>query len=279
MLPIVLALAASIGWGAADFIGGFKSRALPTLTVLLIANTAGILCLFGIAAAAGSSLPGDINLIWSVPAGGIGLLSMYLLYRSLAVGMISILAPVSATGVIIPVMWGVISGDSLSGLQLSGMIMAFAGTLLAVIKTGEKPGRVKTVRGLHLALGAAVCIGFYFIFMDKAAQNHPLWASMVMRCAAFVFLVPLIFVLRTPVAVGKRHLPWIILMGFMDAMAAFSFAAASREGMLSIVSILSSLYPLVTVFLSAVIIKEKLNKAQSSGVILAISGVVLISGF
>ncbi|WP_022664250.1 DMT family transporter [Desulfospira joergensenii] len=279
MLSILLSLVACVGWGVADFIGGLKSRTLPTFTLLLISNISGISCLLLIVAAFSRNLPEDPNLIWSVPAGFVGLTAMYLLYRSLAIGVISILAPVSATGTILPVVWGIICGDTLSGLQLSGMAMAFAGTILAVMESGGETHRVKAAKGIHLALAAAVCIGFYFILMDRAAQNHPLWASMIMRCSTLVFLIPLMLINRTPLTVGKPHLPWVVIMGLVDTIAAFAFAAATREGMLSVVSILSSLYPAVTVFLSAVIVKEKLNKAQSFGVLLAISGVALISGF
>jgi drug/metabolite transporter (DMT)-like permease len=149
MLSIALSIAACFGWGIADFIGGFKSRELPTLSVMLIANITGIFCLVLIIGSSKSYLPYDVSLIWSAPAGFFGLVAMYLLYRSLAVGMISILAPVSATGVILPVVWGIICGDTLPGLQLSGMIMAFIGTLLAVMESGGEAGKVKTTRGIH----------------------------------------------------------------------------------------------------------------------------------
>ena len=279
MFSIALSLTACIGWGIADFIGGFKSRALPTLSVLLIANITGVFCLFLIISVSNSKLPNDANLIWSLPAGLIGLAAMYLLYRSLSIGVISILAPVSATGVIIPVVVGITLGDNLSCLQLSGMILAMVGTMLAVMETNGNTGKVTMTKGIHLALGAAVCVGLYFILMDKASDSHPLWASMIMRCSTLVFLIPLILISRTSVKFEKSHLPWICIMGVVDTIAAFSFAVATSEGMLSIVSILSSLYPAVTVLLSAFIIKERLNKAQSTGVILAISGVALISVF
>ncbi len=327
-MSIGFAMAACLGWGIADFIGGLKSRDLPTLTVLIISNGVGVFLLAAILTCdlqvMGSGRPflNDPHLIWAVPAGITGIAAMYLLYRSLAMGTMSVLAPISATGVILPVIWGILSGDTLSGLKLTGMAAAFLGTMLAAMEKNKDNGKIKWTHGIQHALGAAICIGFYFILMDKACQTDPLWASMIMRTTTFIFLIPVILISRSPgfgrpiakdrlqnylifcfqntqsfkgfwkqvlpfrvfrssyfVTIPKSPLAIIIFMGVMDTLAAFAFALATRSGMLSIVAVISSLYPAVTVLLSAVIIREKLRAVQSSGVLLAILGVVLISGF
>lgn len=279
MLSVGFALAACMGWGIADFIGGFKSRNVPTLTVMIISTLAGLCCLGSILVCSRSGLPQDPHLIWALPAGIFALGAMYLLYQSLAMGTMSLLAPVSATGVVLPVIWGIVCGDTLSGLQTTGMAAAFIGTLLAVTEFGRKSGRLRATRGIFHALGAAACAGFYFIFMDTAAHTHPLWATMILRVTIFVFLVPLVLATKSPVRIRTNDLSWIIFMGVVDVGAAFSFAAATSTGMLSIVAIISSLFPAVTVLLSTLIIRERLKPVQSSGVFLAIIGVVLISGF
>ena len=278
MISIGLAMTACMGWGIADFIGGLKSRDIPTLMILIISNGVG-LCLLG-AILAGSAKPvtSDPSLAWAVPAGIVGIGAMYLLYKSLSMGTMSILAPVSATGVILPVIWGIINGDQLTVLTMAGMAVAFAGTLLAVMEPTKENHRSRWTKGFGHALGAAVCIGFYFILMDKASGTDPLWASMIMRSSTFAFLIPVILVARIPFALKARHLPVIVLMGMVDTMAAFAFAMAAQSGMLSIVALISSLYPAVTVLLSAVIIRERINRIQTTGVVLAIAGVVLISG-
>ncbi len=284
-MSIGFAMAACLGWGIADFIGGLKSRDLPVLTVLIISNGVGVVLLGTILVGSGRSFSIDPNLVWAVPAGITGIAAMYLLYRSLAMGTMSILAPISATGVILPVIWGIISGDTLSGLKLTGMAAAFLGTILAAMEKSKDDGKIKWTNGIQYALGAAVCIGFYFILMDNACETDPLGASMIMRTTTFILLIPVILISRSPVsrrsikAIPKGHLAIIAFMGVMDTLAAFSFALATRSGMLSIVAVISSLYPAVTVLLSAVIIRERFGRVQSSGVILAILGVVLISGF
>lgn len=279
MISIGFAMAACMGWGIADFIGGLKSRDVPTLTVIILSNAVGLCVLGSILASSGRPFMDDPNLIWAIPAGLLGIGAMYLLYRSLAIGVMSILAPVSSAGVILPVIWGIYCGETLHTLTMTGILAAFLGIILATIEPGKKKGQIKWTKGLFHALGAAVCTGLYFILIDNASQNDPFWASMILRISTFIFLIPLILIVRSPVKIRKNHLPLIILMGVMDALASFSFALASNSGLLSIAAVVSSLYPAVTIVLSGIIIKEKMNKVQSSGVMLAITGVVLISGF
>ena len=136
-------------------------------------------------------------------------------------------------------------------------------------------------RGIDLALGAAVCIGLYFIFMDRACASDPLWASAVMRFTTFAVLLPVIALVRpSGRAAGPRmvsYLPLIVFMGMMDTMAAFAFTLAASSGMLSIAAVVSSLYPAVTVVLSALVLGERLRPVQLAGVILAMAGVAVVS--
>ena len=226
-----------------------------------------------------SPLPNDPLLFWAIPAGLIGVVAMFLLYRSLAVGTMSILAPISATGVILPVIWGIFFGDTLSGLCSLGIAIAILGSLMAVMENDPKRKKKKLTKGVGLAAGSAFLVGFYFITMDAACTHHPIWASMISRLSALIILTPLLFFTKNSVNIGKIHLPLILLMGAMDTMAAVCFAVAASKGMLSQVAVISSLYPAVTVILSTVITGERIQKIQFSGVVLAIAGVTLISAF
>ena len=119
--------------------------------------------------------------------------------------------------------------------------------------------------------------GLYFILMDSASVADPLYASVIMRAFTLFFLISAVLIFRHPMLIRKAHLPLVALMGVVDTLAAFAFALAANSGMLSIVALISSLYPAVTVMLSTIIIRERLNMIQSSGVALAIMGVMLIS--
>lgn len=279
MLPITLSILACFGWGIADFIGGLKSRQVPVLIVLTVSTLTGLILLFLITLGTGMEMPLDPHLLWAVTAGPIGLTAMFLLYKSLAVGTMSILAPISATGVILPVLWGLLHGDTMSGFSLLGMVIAFFGSILAVIETQPQNGKKHLTRGVGLALGSALFVGLYFIFMDTACPHNPVLASLIMRCSTMICLLPVLSVTRTRVRMDREHLAPIIFMGAADTIAAFCFALATSSGMLSQVAVISSLYPVVTVALSTAIVKERMAKTQAAGVILAITGVVLISSF
>ena len=127
------------------------------------------------------------------------------------------------------------------------------------------------------AIGAAVAIGIFFIVMDRASDVDPLWAALLMRFSYCVFLLPVIVVVRPSLKVGLSHLPGIVTLGVFDAIAGVVWAIATTMGMLSLVSVLGSLYPAVTVILASVILHEKPQSVQLIGIILAISGVALIS--
>ena len=245
----------------------------------MISSLTGTFLLGGILLLLKSPLPSDPLILWAIPAGFIGIAAMFMLYRSLAVGSMAILAPISATGVVLPVVWGIFFGDTLSGLCILGMVLAILGSLLAVMEYDTKRKSKKLTQGIGLAAGSAFFVGLYFITMDTACTHHPIWASMIMRSSALIIFIPLLLIKTVTVNIGKVQLPYILLMGAMDTMAAFCFALATSKGMLSQVAVISSLYPVVTIVLSAAITGERIQKVQFSGVVLALAGVTLISAF
>ncbi len=279
MLPVTLSIIACFGWGIADYIGGFKSRTLPILGILFISTFTGVILLMLVTFGMGVPLPRDANLFWAVPAGPIGLAAMYLLYKSLSVGTMSVLAPISATGVIMPVVWGLVCGDAMSGLSFVGIAIAIFGSLLAVMEKTPGQETKQLTRGVGLAVGSAFFVGLYFIFMDTASTHHPVWASLIMRSTTLVSLIPALLVTRTAIKMGRGSFLTILFMGMADTLAAFSFALATSNGMLSQVAVISAMYPVITVSLSTWFLRERMAGTQAAGVFFAITGVVLISAF
>ncbi len=277
MVALSLSLFACLGWGIADFLGGLKSRQLPTITILMTANFFGIGVLGIIVLVRGVAFPGHPDMAWAILAGLVGIVAMLMLYRAMAIGSISIVAPISAAGVIIPVVLGIGMGDPLTRFQLVGIIAAIAGTILAARERSKKEDQKRMAKGVDLAIGAAITIGLFFVFMDKASDVDPYWAAFLMRSSYSVFLLPFILIRRPSLKVKREHYPAIILMGVIDALAAFSFAMATKIGLLSMVSVIGALYPVVTIGLSLVILKERPQKIQAVGIVFAIIGAVLIS--
>jgi drug/metabolite transporter (DMT)-like permease len=277
VFALSLSLAACFGWGIADFIGGVKSRHLPTLTVLTVSNIFGVAMIFAIVCLRGIPMPEDPALWWAVAGGLAGIIAMFLLYKALAIGPMSIIAPISSLGAILPLAFGLTTGDELSTLQILGIPTVIAGTLLAVRETGEKSEAKTLAKGTWMALASALAVGCFLIIMDRASAVDPYWSALIMRSSYGIFLTPVVFILRPPLKVGRLHLPAIIALGIVDALAGFAFALATTVGMLSLVAVVGSLYPAVTILLSSVFLRERLQPVQYLGVTLALSGVVLIS--
>jgi len=277
MTAILLSLGACLGWGIADFIGGVKSRRIKPLAVMLIANPFGILIIAVIVLVQGTPFPANNSMIWAALSGFAGVFALYLLYQALAIGPMSIVAPISGTGVILPVLFGLLQGDTLSMLQGAGILAAVIGTIFASREKRRQGNSVPVVRGLNYALASAIGVGFYFIFMDIASDTDPYWASLVMRVSYGLLLVPILFLSRTSIKGVRAHILPIGVMGIIDAFAGFSFALASTKGMLSVVSVISALYPGITVLLSSIFLKERLQSIQVVGVALALIGIVLLS--
>lgn len=277
MIALSLSLAACVGWGVADFLGGVKSRSVPVLTVLLIANLFGFLFILAVVTIRAKAMPHDPVLLMAVIGGIAGIVALALLYRGLAVGSMSIVAPISATGVILPVLAGFFIGDVLSRLQSIGIAAAILGSILAAAERDRGSGSRRMSKGVGLAAGAAVAVGVFFVVMDQASEADPYWATLIMRFSYGLFLLPIVIKTGAPVKPGRIHLPAIMALGIVDAFASLSFSMASTLGMLSVVSVVAALYPAVTALLSTLLLGERPQFTQCIGIILALSGVVLIS--
>ncbi len=280
MFTIGLSLTACLGWGIADFIGGIKSRQMPVVSVLMISNIFAVSILGMIIFLRGDMLLFTPIILWAVLGGLVSLTAMFLFFRALSVGSMAVVTPISACGVILPVIWGYISGDSLTTMQSLGIISAILGSILLSRDTGKSNSNKKDgTKGVVLAIFAAIFVGLYFITMDQAAKMDPCWASFISRISYWIILGPVFFIKRPPVKITqlKTHFPAIIAMGTIDALAGFAFVTATSIGLLSIVAVIGSLYPAITIILSILILRERPRGVQSYGAGLALMGIVLVA--
>jgi len=278
MLAVLLALAASSSWGLADFLGGLKSRSLPVPLVLLAVEGTGLALVLAVIALTGEPLPAARTVLLSLGAGAAGITALGCFYRALAIGTMGVVAPVSATGVALPVVVGILTGDALSTVVSLGLALTVVGVLLA---SREEPhgdaARVAASRAsIALALVAALGFGAYFVAADVAADDSVLWLLAVSRIVAMPVLVPL--ALRGARGRLRRaDLGPLLLAGTLDVAATGLYGLATREGALSIVAVVGGLYPIVTVLLARVVLGERLQRLQAAGVAAALAGVVLIA--
>jgi drug/metabolite transporter (DMT)-like permease len=272
---IALALGASFAWGLGDFVGGLKSRSLHVLTVLAVSQAAGFAAVLVWLALSGDAFPGWSTLSWAAAAGIGGCVGLAALYRGMAVGTMGIVAPISALSAAIPFTVGVASGERPGVLQIVGIVLALAGVALAAREPAHRGGG--RAAGVGLALVAALGFGLYFVFLDRAAEESVPWAVSTARGTSSVLAIGAALVLGASLRPGAAHLPALVFVGLCDVGANVLFGLASTRGFLSVVSVLSALYPVVTVALAAVLLHERIAATQRVGVAGALAGAALIT--
>jgi drug/metabolite transporter (DMT)-like permease len=275
MEAIVLALGASLTWGFADFFGPLQGRKLGVLRTLTYVQLGGLVGIAIMVAVRAKGLE-DSAAFLAVPAAASGTLGLFAYYRGIAVGAISIVAPIAGVSAIVPVIVGIASGDRPSAWQLLGMGSALAGVFLAA-REPERAGGTRFAAGVGLALLAAVGFGAYFPFMHAAGNADFWWASLIFRMTSTSVILAAVLITRPSVAVPLRLVPMLALIGFGDMFGNLLFAAASASGLVSVTSVLASLYPIVTVVLARIVLAERVARSQEAGIGLTLAGVVLIS--
>jgi drug/metabolite transporter (DMT)-like permease len=272
VLAVVLALASSVVWGTSDFLGGVFTRRLGLAPVLVVSQLAGLLL------GAAASLTGELDphaFAVGLPAGACGAVGIGAFYRALATGTISIVSPVSACGALVPVVLALAQGERPGALALAGCAIALAGAVLASVH--EYAGAPAARSSVLLAGTAALGIGFLY-FMGHAVQGgHTLPALFGSRSASLTLIVVSVLATRSSVRLPLREVPAVAGIGLLDVGANALFAAAAMRGYLSIVSVLGSEYPVVTVILAQALLGERVSRPQAAGITLALLGVGIVS--
>ena len=273
MFAAALALAAAASWGVGDFFGGLKSRSLNPVAILIVAQPIGLTLLAIWVAVRGQGPPGS-SVLWACLAAVLGTTGLIAFYKGMAAGALSIVAPIAGAGAAIPVIWGLAHGDHPSGYQELGFAAALTGVVLASFE--RRPEAARLAAGVGWAVIAMVAFGAYYIPMHEASHGDFLWAAFVFRLTSTTLIAAAWLVLRPPSA-RRADLPVLASIGILDTGGNVFFAAASAKGLVSVVSILASLYPVVTVLLARAVLHERVHRSQELGIALTLAGIVLIS--
>ena len=280
MLAVGLALTASACWGVADFTAGLLSRRLSALLILLGQQAFGVVIVGVIVVATAEAPPSGRAIVLSLLAGVAGAVALGCFYRALAVGTMSVVAPISASGATLPVAFGIATGDRPSALQAVGLVVTMVGVLLAsreVHEGEEARGAARTA--VLLALAAALGFGAFFTLSDGAADESILWLLLAGRAISTVLLAAVVLsVKERPVRPGRRDAGTIAVVGVLDLAATALYALANTEGLLAVVAVVGSLYPVTTVLLARFVLSERLRTGQALGVLLAFAGVAAVAG-
>lgn len=278
MIAIVLGLAASLSWGVADFFGGIQSRRMPVVAVVLGSQLAGLALIAVIVAARGDAPPGGDFAIFAMLSSVGGIVGLVAFYQALSIGSMGVVAPLSSTAATIPVVVGIATGERPSLLQAAGVVLAVTGVVLAAREATDEATHSKQVsKGAGLALVSAAGFGTFFLLLDRASDDDVLWAVTINRATSVALLGIALLAIRPAIGLKARDMRMLAMVGTLDITANVLFAIASTQGLVSVVAVLSSLYPVTTVILARFVLHERLRTIQRVGAATALLGVALIS--
>ena len=277
-MSVVLALLGALTYGVADFAGGLASRRAPALTVVFCGQAASL----ALAAVLLVVLPGRFDppsIAWGAAAGLVGGIALLLFYRTLSIGSMTVVAPLTAVmSAVVPVAAGLLLGERPAPLALVGVLLALAAVVLVSAEGGRLPG-LAALRGPVVAgaLGAGTGFGLLFVLLSRAADDSGFQPVASARIGSLVLLGAVALLGRRSLVPRGAPLPLVLGSGIGDLAANALFLLASRLGLLTVTGVLLALYPAGTVLLALLVLRERLASLQVAGLVLAAGGVLLIA--
>jgi drug/metabolite transporter (DMT)-like permease len=273
---LFLALASSLAYGAADFLGGLAARGAHVLRVVVIAAPVSLLVELLLWPAVGASfIPGAVT--WGAASGLASAAAFALLYRTLAIGPMSVLSPVTAlVSAVLPVTVGLLEGERLSALAVGGMALAFVAVVVVSGGTDTR-GLRPSGTALALAFAAGAAIALQLVCLDQAPDDSGIAPLLVGRAVSSAAVLAAAFALRSRLGDTRPSLPASAAAGALDSLANFAFLVAVRDGDLAIVAVITALYPAATVLLARAFLAERIGPAQIAGLGLAAVAVSLLA--
>jgi drug/metabolite transporter (DMT)-like permease len=281
LLPvaIVFAVLASAMIGSADFLGGFTARRAPAATVVVTSHLSGLALVLIAALLTGAQGPLAVDIGWGAAAGAAGAIGLVLLYHALATTRIAVAAPAAAlTGAIVPVAFGVLVGERPASLAWLGVGLAIPA--LVLISSGRGvDGKIllHSIRAVAIGTAAGIAFGLFGIFLSRTGDASGLWPLVGARLASIPAISALALGTRRPLVAGPPVLWWALGVGCADMVANIVFLAALQRGLLSLVVVITSLYPGFTILLARLVLREQIARRQGAGLGLAALGIALIS--
>jgi drug/metabolite transporter (DMT)-like permease len=273
----LLALASSAFWGTSDFFAGLKARTLAPLAVVGVTQGCALVALSAILLVRHTGLSQSFSgsgQLWAIAAGMAGAVGLSCFYTALASGTMGVVAPISSLGALVPVFLGLLTGEQPSPTAWVGMAVAVTGAALA---SGPELTGAVPPRPVMLAAASALCFGAALYCLDRGARYALLETLWGMRLTSVALFLVVAIVVRSVGGTRARDLPALAVIGLADVTANGLFAFASSRGLVSVASVLGSLYPVATLFWARLLLGERLRSIQAMGVALTLLGVVAIA--
>ena len=284
-MTILFGLLTAFSYGYADFVGAIAAMKVRALTVTTVAFSFGLLLALLFSLFAGASYNESV-ILYGILAGICSAAAISFLYAALALGPISIVSPFTAVlSAIVPVIVDIAAGQALGELSLLAIVLI----LIAVVLVAFVPGqdvRLPTLRATIYSIGAGLGFAGTFVFIDAAPSDSGLGVLVVMRVIGIAILFALLAILlfsgKSKVLIEKEVFAlstiWLVLLaGFGDVTGNLFFIIATREGALAIAAVLTSLYPVGTILLAKIFLKERIAISQNIGIVLAVGACALLA--
>ncbi len=276
MLAFAISLASAFSWGVSDFLGGLTSRRLPVLGVLAVSQPAGLVLIGLVIVLFGADPISADKLGIAAAAGAASLGGLWAFYAAMAMGTVSVVAPIASLGVVVPVAVGLARGDAPAAIQLIGLVPAIAGVV--ILGYEEHPDQAGVARrSILLAIIAGLGFGIFFTGLDLAAADRPGWSILAVRVGGVATVAIALLISQPRLAALSGSIAVLLTIGFFDVLANSLFAVASTKGVLPVVAVGGSMYPAFTIALAHGVLGERLARIQWAGVVLALIGVALIA--
>lgn len=276
MVAVLLALLTAVTYGLANYLGPVLTRVHALGGVLLVGQAVGVVGAAALLGLSAEPAPHLGHVVLGSLAGVCNGVALAAMYTAAAAGPISVVTPIGATGSVVPVLLALAAGERPSALQLLGIPLAVVGVVLAA--TSRPAGSVRaTRRTLALAVLGAVSFGGFLAFLGAASQQGPAWALFSSRVALVSCTAAVVLLRRPPVRFPRRALPAVALPGLLLLVGTAAYGIATTQGLVSVVAVLATLAPVVTVGMAVVVLGERLAGGQRLGVAAALLGIVLLA--
>ncbi len=278
MLAVILSLLAGLSIGTGDFLAGTQARRTSLWAVIVVSQIVGFAGTLAVVLIRDQPFPAWAGVFAALMAGVTAVIGIATSYGALSISVMSIVGPIQATGVAIPVLWGLVQGERPSVLQAAGIVVAFVGVVLAAReKSAGEHHEAPSRKAIVISLAAALTIGLNYVCYAYAAKYDPYWGIFIARSTSIGLFALAFVIVRPQLRLTAAAVLPIMAIGVLDTGSNGLFSVASTMGYLSVVAVLSAVYPVFTVMWAHLFAHERLARLQQAGVAAALVGVGMIA--
>jgi drug/metabolite transporter (DMT)-like permease len=275
---VLLALGTALCYGLSNFIGPLVSRTSPRMAVIIAGQLVALTVSTVVVLVAANDAPPLIDVGAGVLAGAGNAGGLAAFYIAAETGPLSIVTPIGALGAGVPVLIGLAGGETVGIAGLVGILLAIGGVALAARRRSASAAEAADMRRtIGFSVLSAAAFGVFLWAIKPASEHGVFWGVMVSRISLVALLVGGALLARQALRVPPSDLPKVAFPGMLLFAGTLLYSAATQEGLLSVVSVIATLFPVVTITLALVFLHERLSRPQWAGVTAALTGVVLLS--